>query len=75
MAGYAVECAIKACIARNMGQYPFPLYLKETDLRQSYYTHNLETLLKTANLDIRLAQAESNEFHIGHLLECRYSVE
>ncbi|GAB4462326.1 MAG: hypothetical protein OHK0029_29000 [Armatimonadaceae bacterium] len=56
MAGYAIECAIKACIAHNMGQYPFPPLLKESDLRQSYYTHNLVALLRTANLEVRLAQ-------------------
>ena len=46
IAGYAVECAIKACIARQQGQYPFPAKIKESD----YYIHSPARLLETAGL-------------------------
>lgn len=54
IAGYTVECAIKACIAKKQGQYPFPEFIKENDLRAKYYTHSLEILIKTADLQSRL---------------------
>lgn len=54
IAGYAVECAIKACIAKNQGQYPFPEFIKESDIRSKYYTHSLEVLISTADLKQRL---------------------
>ena len=44
--GYAVECALKACIAKQVQQYDFP----DKKLANDSYTHNLRTLLKTANL-------------------------
>lgn len=45
LAGYAVECALKACIAKNVKQYDFPPK-KLSDL----YTHELTKLLATAGL-------------------------
>ena len=50
IAGYAVECAIKACIAKNQGEYPFPEKISDKDLREKYYTHSLSILLNTADL-------------------------
>ena len=55
IAGYAVECALKACIAKNQGQYPFPDFIKENDLRSKYYTHSLEILIKTGDLEGKLS--------------------
>lgn len=46
LAGYAVECAIKACIARLANQYDFP----PNNTKNSHYTHNLRTLVETAKL-------------------------
>ena len=50
LAGYSVECAIKACIARKTERYEFP------DLRtvSASYTHDLEKLIKVAGLSSRL---------------------
>ncbi len=45
LAGYAVECALKACIAKLTRADDFPP--RET---RDYYTHDLGTLLKTAGL-------------------------
>ncbi|MBI4580558.1 MAG: HEPN domain-containing protein [Planctomycetes bacterium] len=53
LAGYAVECAIKSCLARKTRQYDFPD--RETVVKS--YTHNLEQLLDLAGLRQRLADA------------------
>ena len=52
LAGYAVECALKACIAKTTQQYDFP----DKDLVQKSYTHNLEKLVSAAGLDQLLKQ-------------------
>lgn len=57
MAGYAVECALKACIAKLQGVHPFPPRLRWEELNQKYYTHSVETLLETAGLKPRLQAA------------------
>jgi hypothetical protein len=46
LAGYAVECALKACIAKNVNQYDFPDKLLAT----KSYTHNIEELVSVAGL-------------------------
>lgn len=46
LAGYAVECALKACIAKRTGLHDFPD--KQTVIDS--YTHNTETLLRVADL-------------------------
>ena len=46
LAGYAVECAIKACIAKATKRWEFP-EKKRVDLS---HTHNLKELLKVAGL-------------------------
>jgi HEPN domain-containing protein len=51
LAGYAVESGLKACIAKRTNQYDFPA--KNTN--RDCYTHDLELLLKTAELDTILA--------------------
>lgn len=50
--GYSVECALKACIAKQTNKYDFPN--KEVALKA--YVHNLEQLLKVAGLDYQLKQ-------------------
>ena len=54
LAGYSVECALKACIARETQRYDFP-DKKSVD---ASYTHNLKDLVKVANLELaRLEEA------------------
>jgi HEPN domain-containing protein len=50
LSGYAVECALKACIARKTGLYDFP---ERTTVQRSY-THNLSELLDVAELRVQL---------------------
>jgi hypothetical protein len=47
LAGYAVECALKACIAKRTKLHDFP---PDPKLVNSMYVHNLNALLKPAGL-------------------------
>jgi hypothetical protein len=51
LSGYAVECALKACIAKLARRHEFPL---KADYVRRLYTHDLEELLKLANLEAQL---------------------
>ena len=51
LGGYAVECALKACIAKMARRHEFPL---KADYVRRVYTHNLEELLRLANLEKQL---------------------
>ena len=42
LAGYAVECALKACVAKLTNQYDFP----DKQLANKCYTHDLDELAK-----------------------------
>ena len=44
--GYSVECALKACIAKQTKRHDFP----DKDLAKKTHVHNLEQLLKLAGL-------------------------
>jgi hypothetical protein len=46
LAGYAVECALKACIAKRTQQHDFP----DKRLADKSYTHDVEKLLDAAGL-------------------------
>jgi hypothetical protein len=48
LAGYAVECALKACIAKETKRHEFPPKWRYV---QSLYTHELENLLRLAGLE------------------------
>lgn len=51
LAGFAVECALKACIAKHTRRHDFPA---DKDYAGKVYTHNLDQLLKLAHLDAQL---------------------
>lgn len=48
LAGYAVECALKACIAKQTARYDFP----DKDRVTRSHTHNLQQLLDLSNLKV-----------------------
>ncbi len=48
LAGYAVECALKACIAKRYSQHDWP----EKEFVSKCHTHDLGTLLALANLQV-----------------------
>jgi HEPN domain-containing protein len=58
LAGYAVECALKACIAKKTKRYDFPA--NEKTVRE-FYTHELEKLLKGADLGAALKSKEDSD--------------
>jgi HEPN domain-containing protein len=53
LAGYAVECALKACIAKGVQQHDFP----DKDKVLQSYSHNLVQLVRTAGLEATLQAA------------------
>lgn len=46
LTGYAVECALKACVARQVRQFDFP----DKSLANAAFTHDIEMLVKVAGL-------------------------
>ncbi len=50
LAGYAVECALKACIAKQTKEYDFP----DQGIVNKSWTHNLKQLLNLAELKDKL---------------------
>jgi hypothetical protein len=52
LAGYCIECALKACIAKATVRYEFP-DKKKADLS---YTHSLKGLVMVANLEKALVE-------------------
>jgi HEPN domain-containing protein len=58
LAGYEVECALKACIARKTKRYDFPPNDKTV---REFYTHDLEKLAKGADLGGALKIKEDSD--------------
>ncbi len=54
LAGYAVECALKACIAKKTQLHDFPVKGSH-----KFYSHDLEDLVGFAELQLELAGALS----------------
>lgn len=54
LAGYAVECGLKACIAKRTERHEFPDKKRVEDS----YSHNLRQLIKAAELEDALANAQ-----------------
>jgi hypothetical protein len=52
LAGYVIECAFKACIAKRTQQHDFP-----EKGSHKYFSHDLEDLLGFAKLKLELEQA------------------
>jgi HEPN domain-containing protein len=57
LAGYAVECALKACIAKTTERHEFP----DKERVNRSYTHKLNQLLQVADLDGPLREAEQKQ--------------
>ena len=55
LGGYAIECALKACIARSTQRYAFP----DKKIVDASYTHSLKDLIKVANLETARSQEAS----------------
>jgi HEPN domain-containing protein len=78
LAGYAAECALKACIAKQTRRYDFP----DKRLVLDSYTHDLRKLVRAAGLrrelDRRLESDDDFRLHWNVLaawsVEDRYTV-
>src|SRR5512142_1657853 len=46
LVGYALECALKACVAKQVRRYDFP----DKKLADKVFTHDLEVLMKLSGL-------------------------
>jgi len=53
LAGYAIECALKACIAKRTREHDFP----EKKLVNDSHTHDLGKLIQLAELQVELDNA------------------
>ena len=58
LCGYTVECALKACIARQTERYDFP---PDPRTVQAIYTHDLNRLASLAGLDAVLAGRQQTD--------------
>ncbi len=63
LSGYAVECGLKACIAKKTKRYDFP----DDKTVKSSYTHDIEQLVGVAGLkqDLRNELNKNNQFAIN----------
>jgi hypothetical protein len=61
LAGYAVECGLKACIAKRVNQHDFP----DKQLTADSYSHNVDTLLRAADLVAVLAADFNSNPNLG----------
>lgn len=50
--GYSVECALKACICKQVERYDFP----DKKLANAAHTHDLENLVRIAGIDTAFQQ-------------------
>lgn len=61
LCGYAVECALKACVARQTKECDFP---PDPGTVREIYVHDLTKLLKSAGLDNMLNNDLQNDRHL-----------
>lgn len=73
LAGYALECTLKACIAKQIKEFDFP----NKQLANDSYTHNLTKLLTTAGLKQELSEHEKQdkEFKLNWAVVSKWSEE
>jgi HEPN domain-containing protein len=57
LASYAIECALKACIAKRTERFEFP----DKERVNRSYTHKLSQLLQIADLEKSLRDAERHQ--------------
>ena len=60
LTGYAVECALKACVAKQVRRYDFP----DRKLANEVFTHDLEKLMSLAGLAPELKKEMETNKHL-----------
>lgn len=63
LSGYVIECALKACIAKQTRRYEFP----DRKTVNDSYTHNIENLFKVAELweEFKKARESDNKLFVS----------
>lgn len=71
LVGYALECTLKACIAKQVKEFDFP----DKKLANDCYTHKLSDLIITAGLKQKLAEQEkqNREFKLNWAVVNKWS--
>lgn len=67
LSGYVIECALKACIAKQTHKFDFPDKKNVIDS----YTHDLEKLVKVTKLNTQLKSALNNPNFSSRWLEVK----
>jgi HEPN domain-containing protein len=57
LVGYAIECALKACVAKRVQQYDFP----DRKVANEAFTHDLGRLVKVAGLGANFEEDRKND--------------
>jgi HEPN domain-containing protein len=66
LAGYAIECALKSCIAKQVNRYDFP----DLSTVKNSYTHKLTDLFKTAGLWMQFQE----DMKLNNSLELNWTI-
>ena len=66
LAGYAIECALKSCIAKQTKEYDFP----DKDFVNQSWTHKLKNLLQLARLEDKLASDMKSNKRLEEFWAC-----
>jgi HEPN domain-containing protein len=64
--GYAIECALKACVAKQVRRYDFP----DKKIANEAFTHDLEKLVKVAGLSLEF----ENDRKANRSLELNWAI-
>lgn len=71
LSGYSLECALKACIAKQVREYDFP----DKKLVNDSYSHNLKSLVSTAGLnqELFIQENQDKEFKLNWAVAVQWS--
>ncbi|RPI17576.1 MAG: HEPN domain-containing protein [Ignavibacteriae bacterium] len=61
LCGYAIECALKSCIAKKTNKYDFP----DKKLANKSFTHELRTLMDIAGLSVQFENEKSTNVNFS----------
>lgn len=62
LCGYVIECALKACVAKQTRQFDFPPERKVID---AVYTHDLMKLIKSTGLEFMFREDRNKDRKLG----------
>jgi hypothetical protein len=73
LAGYALECLLKACVAKQVKQFDFP----DKKLANDSYTHDLTKLIVIAGLkhELNIQESQDVDFKLNWAVVNKWSEE